>query len=91
MSKDKVVLKGDFIGKTLENKHLVYKGDDLTLANCKLNNCTFGIDGEASKGVDFMKKLFNAGVKCAVMKTFLTDEEYEIVKDALGWHGKDGN
>lgn len=91
MSKERFLLSGSFYGQTIKDKELVYAGDDLTLQSCNFVGCTVKIEGEASKGVDFMKKMFDAGMKCSVMKTFLTDEEYEIVKGALGWHGKDGN
>jgi len=35
--------------------------------------------------------MFHAGLKCSVMKTFLSDDEYEKVKTALEWDGIDGN
>ncbi|MCP4989843.1 MAG: hypothetical protein GY928_28440 [Colwellia sp.] len=91
MSKEKVILKGDFVGKTFEGKELVYRGDDFLLDNCSIFNCQFILEGKALIGLEFLQKLYSAGEKYSVLSAFLTDEEYEIVKDALGWHGKDGN
>ena len=89
--KERFELSGSFYGQVIENKTIVYCGGDLNLTDCWIENCDPVVEGAAADGVNFMKVMFNAGMKCAVMKTFLTDDEYEKVKSALGWHGKDGN
>lgn len=90
-NKERFELKGDISGLVIDNKYIVYSGGALHMSDCTMSNCTVGVEGEAADGVNFMKKIFNAGMKCTVMKTFLTDDEYEIVKSALNWEGKDGN
>lgn len=89
-TKERFELRGSIYGQLIENKTIVYSGGDFRSENCTFKNCDPVVEGPAADGVQFMKAMFNAGMKCAVMKTFLTDEEYEKVKDALGWHGKDG-
>ena len=91
MKKERFELTGSFYGQIIENKTIVYSGGDLHMKDCSLRNCDTVVDGDAADGVNFMKVMFNAGMKCSVMKAFLTDDEYEIVKNALGWQGKDGN
>lgn len=85
------LLTGEVKNIDLINRNLIYRGGKLSLTGCNMVDCTVSIEGKASEGVDFMKALFNAGAKCTVMKTFLTDEEYEKVKSVLGWEGVDGN
>ena len=91
MKKERFELTGSFYGQVIENKTIVYSGGDLNIQHCKLINCDPVVEGAAADGVNFMKAIFDGGMKCAVMKTFLTDDEYEKVKDVLGWYGKDGN
>lgn len=91
MKKERFELSGSFCGQVIENKTVVYSGGDLSMQDCKIINCDPVVEGGAADGVNFMKAMFDAGMKCAVIKTFLTDHEYEKVKDVLGWHGKDGN
>lgn len=87
----------DFIlPKTLSNtvitdKNVVYQGGDLELNDVTFDGGAFEVRGDAADGVNFMKAIFNAGAKKAVMLTFLNDEEYEIVKNTLGWEGVDGS
>lgn len=91
MKKERFELTGSFYGQSIENKTIVYSGGDLNLTGCTLKNCDPVVEGDAADGVNFMKAMFNAGMKCSVMKTFLTDDEYEKVKKVLGWDGIDGN
>lgn len=91
MKRERFELSGSYFGVTISNKEIVYSGGDLNLTNCNLINCNPVVEGAAADGVNFMISMFNAGMKCSVMKTFLTDEEYEKVKNVLGWEGIDGN
>ncbi|AUR83277.1 hypothetical protein NVP1033O_03 [Vibrio phage 1.033.O._10N.222.49.B8] len=91
MNEQRIELSGSYFNETFEGKHVVYSGGDLHLEQCTFKNGTFGVEGDAASGVKFMKAMFNAGAKCSVMKTFLSDDEYEKVKNVLGWEGVDGN
>jgi len=90
MENKRIELSGSYFNEKFEGKHAVYSGGDLHLEQCSFKGGTFGVEGDAADGVNFLKAMFNAGAKCSVMKTFLSDDEYEKVKDALGWHGNDG-
>ncbi len=85
------LLTGEVKDIDLINRNLVYKGGKLNLTGCNIVDCTFSIQGKAAEGVSFMKSLYEMGAKCTVLKTFLTDEEYEKVMLALGLEGIDGN
>lgn len=82
---EQVIIAGTIEGKRFENINAVYSGGPLNLKDCDFEGCEFTVGGAAADGVAFMKALFESGGRRTVLRTFLSEEEYEVAAKALGW------